>query len=55
MRSIAPIHLPPRPTVARCLMLAGLLLPAVARAQLTEEVAVQRALARPAVRDLVEG
>jgi cobalt-zinc-cadmium efflux system outer membrane protein len=37
------------------LVLAGLLAPAVANAQLTEEEAVERALARPEVRDLVEG
>ena len=36
-------------------MLAGLLAPATAGAQLTEEEAVRRALARPELRDLVEG
>jgi cobalt-zinc-cadmium efflux system outer membrane protein len=36
-------------------MLSGLLFPAAASAQLSEEEAVQRALARPEVRDLVEG
>ncbi len=43
------------PTLARCLVLAGLLAPGIALAQLTEEEAVLRALARPEVRDLVEG
>lgn len=41
--------------MARCLVLAGLLAPAIAGAQLTEEEAVRRALTRPQVRDLVEG
>lgn len=44
-----------RPTLARCLLLTGMLVPFTAGAQLTEEEAVQRALARPEVRDLVEG
>jgi cobalt-zinc-cadmium efflux system outer membrane protein len=35
--------------------MAGLLAPALASAQLTEDEAVRRALARPEVRDLVEG
>lgn len=46
------------PTWARCLAclaLAGLLAPALAAAQLTEEEAVRRALARPELRDLFEG
>lgn len=44
-----------RPTLARCLLAAAMLAPAIARAQLTEEESVQRALARPEVRDLLEG
>jgi len=36
-------------------MLVGLLFPAAASAQLTEEEVVQRALARPEVRDIVDG
>jgi len=55
MRPVACSRLPSIPTLARSLMLAGLLIPAGASAQLTEEEAVQRALARPEVRDLVEG
>jgi len=43
------------PTWARCLLLAGLLAPDAARAQLTEEEAVRRALARPEVSGLLEG
>ncbi len=44
-----------RPTLARCLMLLGVLTPLSASAQLTEEEAVRRVLARPEVHDLVEG
>lgn len=44
-----------RPTLARCLLLAGMLAPLSASAQLTEDEAVRRALSRPEVRDLVEG
>jgi len=55
MRPVIPSRSPSTPTLTRCLVLAGLLAPAVASAQLTEEEAVQRALARPEVRDLVEG
>jgi len=55
MRPVVPRRMPARPTLARCLALAGLLAPAIASAQLTEDEAVQRALARPEVRDLVEG
>ncbi len=55
MRPTAPSSPRSTPTLARCLIAAGLLVPAAASAQLTEEEAVQRALARPEVRDLVEG
>ncbi len=55
MRPVVRSRLSATPTLARCLMLAGLLAPAVASAQLTEEEAVQRVLARPEVRDRVEG
>ena len=51
MRPVVPHRMPARPTLARCLALAGLLAPAIASAQLTEDEAVQRALARPEVRD----
>jgi cobalt-zinc-cadmium efflux system outer membrane protein len=44
-----------RPTLARCLWVVGLLAPLSAGAQLTEEEAVRRVLARPEVHDLVEG
>lgn len=44
-----------RPTMARCLLLTAMLVPLSASAQLTEEEAVRRVLARPEVRDLVEG
>jgi cobalt-zinc-cadmium efflux system outer membrane protein len=44
-----------RPTLARCLLLVGVMVPLSASAQLTEEETVRRALSRPEVRDLVEG
>lgn len=44
-----------RPTLARCLLLVGVLAPLSASAQLTEEEAVRRVLARSEVHDLVEG
>lgn len=44
-----------KPTRVRCLVLAALLGPAAAAAQLTEEDAVQRALGRAEVRELAEG
>lgn len=57
MRPVVRCRLSSTPTTARCLVVAGLLiaLPVAAAAQLTEEEAVQRALARPEVGDLVEG
>lgn len=55
MRPLVRSRWPSPPTLARCLMLAGLLFTGAASAQLTEEEAVQRALARPEVRDLVAG
>ena len=55
MRPVVRRRPPSIPTAARCLILASLFAPWAASAQLTEEEAVQRALARPEVRDLVEG
>jgi len=44
-----------RPMINRCSIMLALLVPAVALGQVTEEEAVQRALARPEIRDIVEG
>lgn len=55
MRPDVRSRLPSIPTVARCLLVVGLFAPGAGSAQLTEEDAVQRAMARPEVRDLFEG
>ena len=46
---------PTRPMINRCFVLLMLLAPTAALGQVTEEEAVQRALARPEVRDVIEG
>ena len=49
------VRSPTRPMINRCFVLLLLLAPTAALGQVTEEEAVQRALARPEVRDVIEG
>ncbi len=44
-----------RPMINRCSILLVLLAPVAALGQVTEEEAVQRAMSRPEVRDVIEG
>ena len=55
MRSRSPSRSCTRPMMNRCSILLVLLSPVAAQGQVTEEEAVQRALARPEVRDVIEG